>query len=108
MEKIEVINALNEMKLNGKQIAEVKVNLSNGGKIKYTNESILVRLVENPTNENNIKNESHWELYDTITEFAEYSYYRPHADSSYTIDYISEFLSVEEFISDFQTMKEAV
>ena len=108
MDKQEIINALNELKEGGADIAEVIVHISNAGKTKYENESLLVRLVDKPSNEDSINNAEHWDLFDSIEDFKANAYYKEGANDTYCIDYISEFISVNKFVTDFQQIREAV
>ena len=108
MDKQEIINALNELKEGGAEIAEVIVNISNADKVKHENESLLVRLVDNPSNEDCINNVEHWDLFDSIEDFKANAYYKEGANETYCIDYISDFISANKFVTDFQQVREAV
>lgn len=108
MDKQEIINALNELKESGAEIAEVRVNISNAGKVKHENESLLVRLVDEPSNEDCINNAEHWDLFDSIEDFKANAYYKAGANETYCIDYISDFISANKFVTDFQQVREAV
>lgn len=105
MNKQEVITALSGMKC---EIAEVKVDISYAGKVKFPNESILVRLVENPSNEDEIDNAEHWDLFDNIKDFENGTYYKQGANETYRTQYISNFISVTEFKGDYQKLRIAV
>lgn len=108
MNKQEIILALQGLKNNGIEIAEIKVNISKGGAVLRSDESILVRLVDEPKNEGNINNGKHWDLFDNIDEFKDNTYFRLGADESYPLEYISDFISVDEFTTDYNDIKEAV
>lgn len=108
MDKQEIINALNELKKSGAEIAEVRVNISNAGKVKHENESLLVRLVDNPSNEGSINNAEYWDLFDSIEDFNANAYYKAGANETYFIDYISDFISANKFVTDFQQVRKAV
>lgn len=108
MDKQEIINVLNDLKDGGAEIAEVRVNISNAGKVKHENESLLVRLVDKPSNDECINNAEHWDLFDSIDDFNANAYYKAGANETYCIDYISEFISASKFVTDFQQVKEAV
>ena len=85
MDKQEIINTLNELKNGGAEIAEVKVHISNAGKVIHENESLLVRLVDKPSNENFINNTEHWDLFDSIEDFKVNAYYKEGANETYCI-----------------------
>ena len=108
MDKQEIINALNGLKESGAEIAEVRVNISNAGKVIHENESLLVRLVDKPSNEDFINNTEHWDLFDSIEDFKDNAYYKEGANETYCIDYISDFISANKFVTDFQQVREAV
>ena len=108
MDKQEIINTLDELKNEGAEIAEVKVHISNAGKVIHENESLLVRLVDKPSNEDFINNTEHWDLFDSIEDFKDNAYYKEGANETYCIDYISDFISVNMFVTDFQQVREAV
>lgn len=108
MEKKSAIQKLNELKENKCEIAEVIINISNGGKVKHANESIIVRLVDTPSNEDCIDNSKHWELFDTIKDFEDNTYYRHSAHETYNVDYISDFVEVKEFATDRDEVRIAI
>ena len=93
------------MKEGGAEIAEVIVNISNSDKVKHENESLLVRLVDNPSNEDSINNAEHWDLFDSIEDFKVNAYYKEGANETYCI---SDFISANKFVTDFQQVREAV
>ena len=105
MNKQEAISALNAMNC---EIAEVKVDISYAGKVQYPNESILVRLVDNPSIEDKIDNGEHWDMFDNIKDFEDGTYYKAGANETYRTQYISNFISVSEFSGDYQQLRIAV
>ena len=108
MDKQEIINTLDELKNEGAEIAEVKVHISNAGKVIHENESLLVRLVDKPSNEDFINNTEHWDLFDSIEDFKDSAYYEGCASETDCIDYIADFSAVNKFVTDFQQVREAV
>ncbi len=55
--------------------------------------SLIVFLVSEPSNDDLIKNNLHWWIFDSIDEFKKSDYYK---------DPETEILSIDEFITDFK------
>ncbi len=99
MNKQQVINALSEMECD---IAEIICDISREGRIVYPNESILVFLVSEPNNDDFIKHGKHWTICDSISDFKKGIVYgKKAADKSYCKHYVSNFIEVKEFKTDF-------
>ena len=101
MDKREVINKLNTLDC---EIAEVicDITTSTDEKPCYSNESVLVFLVKQPSNDDLIKNNKHWTICDSIDDFNEGIVYgEGDAKKAYCNYYVSEFKEVKPFSSDF-------
>lgn len=99
MNKKEIINALSKMKCD---IAEVICDISRGGNVIYPNESILVFLVSEPNNDDFIKNNKHWTICNSISDFKKGIVYgKKTVRKSYCKLYVSDFKKVKEFKTDF-------
>lgn len=106
MNKEDVIKILKDKKTEYKSgIANIKCDIASNGQICYPNESILV-IVENGADaaisEELVVNSRHWTLCDSIEDFIEGIVYGElEARDNYCNYYVSDFKSVEAFISDF-------
>ena len=84
------------------EIAEVICNISRGGTVAYPNESILVELVSEPSNDDQIKIGRHWTVCNGIDDFNEGIVYgEAEAKKCYCKHYVSDFKEVREFKGDF-------
>lgn len=99
MNKQQVINALSKMECD---IAEVICDISRGGNVIYPNESILVFLVSEPNNDDFIKNNKHWTICDSISDFKKGIVFGEKAARKvYCKHYVSNFKEIKEFKTDF-------
>jgi len=99
MNKKEIINALSKMECD---IAEVICDISRGGNAIYPNESILVFLVSEPNNDDFIKNNKHWTICDSISDFKKWIVFgEKAARKAYCKHYVSNFKEIKEFKTDF-------
>jgi len=99
MNKEQVIKALSDMEC---EIAEVICDISRGGSVVFPNESILVSLVSEPSNDDLVKNNEHWYWCESIDDFNEGIVYgEDAAREAYCNHYVSDFKEVKEFKTDF-------
>jgi hypothetical protein len=99
MNKQEAIKALESASC---EIAEVICDISRGGSVVYPDESILVQLVSEPSNDGLIKREKHWTVCESISDFkAGIVYGEREAKETYCKHYVSNFKGVREFKTDF-------
>ena len=101
MDKREVINKLNTLDC---EIAEVICDITTMADAIccYPNESVLVFLVEQPSNDDLIKNNKHWTICESVDDFNEGIVYgEDEAKKAYCNYYVSEFKEVKPFNSDF-------
>ena len=101
MNKQDVIQKLNSLEC---EIAEVICDITTMADSKpcYPNESVLVFLVSQPSNDDLIKYNNHWTVCESIDDFAEGIVFgEAEAKEKYTRYFVSEFKEVKEFVSDF-------
>lgn len=99
MNKQQVINALSEMECD---IAEIICDISREGRIVYPNVSILVFLVNESNNDDFIKHGKHWIICDSISDFKKSIVYgKKTAARAYRKHYVSNFIEMKEFKTDF-------
>lgn len=99
MNKQEVIKKL---KAASCEIAEVICDISRSGSVVYPDESILVQLVSEPSNDDLIKRQKHWTVCESISDFkAGIVYGEREAKEAYCKHYVSNFKEVKEFKTDF-------
>ena len=104
MNKQEVIKQLNELQ-NECEIAEIICDITSRGdglaKPCYPNESIIVLLATQPSNDDLICNHRHWTICDSIEDFEEGIVYgKEEADKKYTSYFVADFKSVKPFEKD--------
>jgi hypothetical protein len=103
MNKQDVIQRLNSLDC---EIAEVMCDICSNGEKCYPNESIIVLLVSEPSNDDLIKNNLHWTICESIDDFDEGIVYgQAEAKEKYCNYYVSEFHDVKPFVSDFKNIK---
>ena len=103
MKKVETIKKLKEMQCD---IAEVICDIACRGSVCYPNESILVLLQNQPSNDDLIKHGKHWTICDNIDDFKEGMVFgEKEAKEKYCKYYVTDFKEVKEFISDFPIKK---
>lgn len=99
MNKQEVIKKLESA---GCEIAEVICDISRNGSVVYPDESILVQLETEPSNDDLIKRQKHWTVCESISDFkAGIVYGEKEAKEAYCKHYVSDFKEVREFKTDF-------
>jgi hypothetical protein len=99
MTKKEVINKLLEMNCD---IAEVICDISVSGQVVYPDESIVVSLVEQPSNDDLVNTNKHWTWCESIKDFKEGIVSGlSAARRAYCKHYVSNFKEVKEFKTDF-------
>jgi hypothetical protein len=99
MTKKEVINKLLEMDCD---IAEVICDISVSGQVVYPDESIVVSLVEQPSNDDLVNPNKHWTWCESIKDFKEGIVSGlSAARRAYCKHYVSNFKEVKEFKTDF-------
>jgi len=99
MTKKEVINKLLEMDCD---IAEVICDISVSGQVVYPDESIVVSLVEQPSNDDLVNPNKHWTWCESIKDFKEGIVSGlSAAHKTYCKHYVSNFKEVKEFKTDF-------
>lgn len=104
MNKQEVIQQLKGLK-NECEIAEIICDINSRGdglaKPCYPNESIIVMLVSQPSNDDLICNSRHWTICGSIEDFEEGIVYgMEEADESGTRYFVADFKSVKPFEKD--------
>ena len=103
MNKTEAIEKMNNMEAD---IAEVICDISRNGVVCYSNESVLVFLVSQPSNDDLIRHNKHWTICDNVEDFTQGMVYgEKEAKEKYSRYYVSDFKEVKEFVSDYETIK---
>ena len=99
MNKREIIEKLSSMDC---EIAEVICDISVGGVVIYPDESILVSLVKEPSNDDLVTPHKHWTWCENIKDFKEGIVSgQAAARKAYCKHYVSNFKEVKEFKTDF-------